>query len=280
MEGDDMSILDRLLDACVATDGPVADVRIGVHWTSVVVERRGTGSLPADEGAGTAHQLSAGLAATLTPEGWEHGRPWVREASRLKERTAAELAGLLRSESPTERSVGLAALNALHQVPPDGLNEGNADEILFRLGQGKRVAVIGHFPFVDRLREIAGACWVLELHPGPLDRPAEEAPELLPEADVVAITGMTLLNGTFESLVSLPKPDAFVMLLGPSTPLTPLFFDYGIDAVSGTVVMDIQAVLQAVSQGASFRQIPGKRLLTIFNPESIERWRDPSITST
>jgi hypothetical protein len=261
-----LGILDRLLAECVKTDGLVLDVRVGVHWTAVAVEREGN--------------PSAGLAATLTPEGWEHGRPWVREASRLRDMTAAQLAGLVTSDSPTERSVGLAALNALHSHPADAASEGNADEILHRLGRGKRVAVVGHFPFVDQLRELAETCWILELHPGPLDRPASEAPDLLPQADVVAITGMTLLNGTFETLVTLPRDDAFVLLLGPSTPLTPLFFEYGIDAVSGAVVADIPAVLQAVSQGASFRQIPGKRLLTITNPESVDRWRVPAITST
>jgi uncharacterized protein (DUF4213/DUF364 family) len=247
-----MGIIDQLLEACVVNDGRVLDVRIGAHWTAVVVEAQG--------------RVSAGLAATLTPQDWEHGRPWVREAGRLKNMTAAGMAALIKSESPTERSCGLAAINALYQPAPDTLSEGNADEILFTRGQGKRVAVIGHFPFVDRLRTVTEECWVLELHPGPGDRPASEAPHLLPQADVVAITGMTLLNGTFESLAALPRQDAFILLLGPSTPLTPLFFDYGIDAVSGTAVTDIPVVLDAVSQGANFRQISGKRLFTLFKP--------------
>ena len=248
-----MEILDRLLATCVTADGKVLDIRIGVHWTAVVVEAQG--------------QRRAGLAATQTPADWEHGRPFVSEAGRLTERRASELAGLLKSESPTERSVGLAALNALH-TPPDLLSEGNADQILLEKGRGKRVAVIGHFPFVERLCEIAETCWVLELHPGQADLPASEAPMLLPQADMVAITGMTLLNGTFEALVRLPRPDAYVMLLGPSTPFSSLFFEYGIHAVSGTVVVDIPAVLAAVSQGATFRQIPGKRLFTIFSGAS------------
>ncbi len=249
-----MEIIDRLLEACVVNDGRVLDVRIGAHWTAVVVETQG--------------RVSAGLASTLTPEGREHGRPNVRGAGNLKSMTAAGLAGLIKSDSQTERSIGLATINALYQPAPDTLSEGNADEILFERGKGKRVAVIGHFPFVDDLRAVSEECWVLELHPGPSDRPATEAPHLLPQADVVAITGMTLLNGTFESLAALPREDAFVLLLGPSTPLTPLFFDYGIDAVSGTVVTDIPVVLDAVSQGANFRQIAGKRLFTIFNPAS------------
>jgi len=53
-------------------------------------------------------------------------------------------------------------------------------------------------------------------------------------------------------------------LLGATTPLAPLFFEYGVDAISGTVVDDIALATAAVSQGANFRQIRGKRLLTLL----------------
>jgi len=86
---------------------------------------------------------------------------------------------------------------------------------------------------------------------------------VIPQADVVAITGTALINHTFGELVSLCRPDAYVIVLGGSTPLSPVLFHYGVHAVSGTRVVDIPAVLQAVSQGATFRQIPGKRLLTM-----------------
>jgi len=38
-----------------------------------------------------------------------------------------------------------------------------------------------------------------------------------------------------------------------------------VDAVSGTMVVDVPAVLRAVGEGATFRQIPGKRLLTLMH---------------
>ncbi len=110
-------------------------------------------------------------------------------------------------------------------------------------------------PKYGRSRELV---WVLELNPGPSDLPAERAPEIIPQADVVAITGMTLINGTFEALAALPRPGAYVVVLGPSTPLSPLLFEYGVDAISGAVITDISAALAAVSQGANFRQIPGE----------------------
>ncbi len=91
---------------------------------------------------------------------------------------------------------------------------------------------------------------------------AEAAPDLLPCADLVAITSSSLVNGTFDGLLALCPPHATVMLLGPSTPLSPALFDYGVDILSGARVVDEAAVLRTVGQGASFRQVEGVRLLT------------------
>jgi hypothetical protein len=65
--------------------------------------------------------------------------------------------------------------------------------------------------------------------------------------------------------MALRRPEALTMLLGPSTPLTPLLFGTGIDLLSGAIVENIDAVLAAVSQGAGFRQIhrAGVKLVTL-----------------
>ena len=109
----------------------------------------------------------------------------------------------------------------------------------------------------------ASECGVLELHPGPGDLPAERAADVLPQADVVALTGTALVNHTFDDLIELCRPDAFVIVLGGSAPLTPLLLECGVDAVAGTLVVDATAALQTVAQGATFPQIKGKRLLTM-----------------
>lgn len=54
-----------------------------------------------------------------------------------------------------------------------------------------------------------------------------------------------------------------MIMLGDTTPLSPVLFDYGVDAVSGTKVVHTEVVLQCVSQGANFRQIRGTRRLTL-----------------
>ena len=188
----------------------------------------------------------------------------MREAGNLIGQRGAELAALAGSDSLTERSIGFAALNALVHVDQTICREVNAEHLIMEQGIGRRVAIVGHFPFVPRVRAAANACWVLELNPLPGDLPAAQAADVLPQADVVAITGMSLVNGTFEALAALCRPEAFVVLLGATTPLSPLLFDYGVNAISGTLVEDIPAALVAVSQGANFRQIPGKRLVTMM----------------
>jgi len=46
-----------------------------------------------------------------------------------------------------------------------------------------------------------------------------------------------------------------VAMLGPSTPLSPILFDFGIAIVSGTIVDDPHATLLEVGQGISLHQL-------------------------
>ena len=74
-----------------------------------------------------------------------------------------------------------------------------------------------------------------------------------------------LINHTFDALVHLCRPDAFLLLLGPSAPLSPVLLEAGVRAVSGSLVTEPELVLRSVGQGATFRQIKragGLRLLT------------------
>ena len=86
---------------------------------------------------------------------------------------------------------------------------------------------------------------------------------LLPQADIVGITGTAFTNHTLEHLLGLCSPNAYVVILGGTTPLSPVLFDHGVSAISGTLVTDTETVLRCVSQGATFRQIKGVRLLTM-----------------
>jgi uncharacterized protein (DUF4213/DUF364 family) len=194
----------------------------------------------------------------------------------LLKHSGRELTDLLRSSNTLEASIGMAAFNALLDVDENACREVNAEEVILEQGAGRRVAIVGHFPFVERVRQAASECWVIELHPHPGDLGAEWASEVLPQADVVALTGTSLINHTFDELIRLCRPDAFTLLLGPSAPLSPLLSDAGVDCVSGTLVTEPERVLRSLSQGATFRQIKragGLRLLTYTKNSESETLR-------
>jgi len=246
-----MNLLSDLLDTL--PDGRVADVSIGLHWTAVVIDLHG--------------QLRCGLASTIYRD-HQHGTPDVPQAGELETLSARELAAFAQSDQPTLTSVGFAAVNALLPQQPGSWVDKNAENVIAAHGAGRSVALIGHFPFVERLRSRVGQLVVLELNPWQGDLPVSAADKVLPEAQVVAITGTALLNHTLDGLLGLCAPDALVILLGPSVPLSPLLFDQGIDILCGSIVTSINPVLAAVRQAATFRQVrrAGVRLVTITRP--------------
>jgi len=93
--------------------------------------------------------------------------------------------------------------------------------------------------------------------------PEKEADRILPQCDVVGITGTSFINHTLAGLLNLCKK-AFVVLIGPTSPLSPILFDYGIDAICGSKVVDEDKVIQSISQGATFKEVSGVRLLTLL----------------
>jgi uncharacterized protein (DUF4213/DUF364 family) len=236
-------------------EGRVADVRMGLHWTAVVAEVGG--------------ERRCGLASTLTGPHEHDGRPPVPLAGELESLTAYELAELVLTGEPELSSLGVAAMNALLPREPQAWREGNAEDVLTRLGRHKRTALIGHFPFVPRLRQTLDHLDVIERVPREGDLPEAVADQVLPQAEVVAITGMAFVNHSLDNLLSLCSPEATVMLLGPSSPMSRVLFETSVGLISGSIVTDIEPVLKAVSQGANFRQVhhAGVRLVTIARPE-------------
>jgi len=235
-----MNLNEELLQTILP--GKILAVQVGLSRTAVLAE--------------TEDGIRCGLAATVsTPKLDHHRQPAVSKAGHLHEMSSQELAGLIDSPSFTEAAIGYAAVNALLPRDWSQWTELKAEDHLFEHGAGKNVAIVGHFPFVDQLRPLVKNLWVLELEPKDGDLPADAAPEIIPQAEIVAITAMTLINKTFDDLIKLRKPNAEVTLLGPSTPLSPVLYRHGVDVISGTIVTDPQAVITGIGQGISFRQL-------------------------
>ncbi len=170
------------------------------------------------------------------------------------------LHGLLDGLSATgvdHRTACLAVAAADALLPGSDAVERKAQELILSRGVGKHVAVVGHFPFVERMGPAFASFSVLELSPRPGDLPASEASRILPMAQVVAVTASTLVNGTLGGLLDACAPGAFVILAGPSAPFATCLFDFGIDAVAGCLVRDAGAVMAGVADGHPFRRLSG-----------------------
>lgn len=244
------ALFDRLLSDL--PDGELVSVQVGLYWTAVVVKVNG--------------ETCCGLAATMSDESHHYtNEPAIPRAGCLAELTPRGLAELVYSDRSPEVSIGMAAVNALLPRLKNRWIDIHAEEIIARYGAGRNVVMVGHFPFASRLRPHVGTLRILEQNPQEGDLPDGSAPEIVPQADVLAITAMTLLNHTFDGLVALRRPGALTLLIGPTTPLSPILFEHGVSIISGAVVDDIETTLLGVTQGANFHQLHsmGVRLVSM-----------------
>jgi uncharacterized protein (DUF4213/DUF364 family) len=234
------NILDSLLSS-LSEDRMVREVHTCVFWTAVLSKH-------------------CGLASTFHEPHPSH-RP-VKDAGSLTELSALELAEYARSDNVLEASIGMAAINSLIDIDEARCIEQNAFDVLARKGKGKNIAVVGHFPWIPKLRRIAKTLSVVEQRPQEGDLPPEAAEEVLAQADAVGITGTSFENHTVDRLLDLSR-NSFIVMLGPTTPLSPVLFDYGVDILAGTKVVEPDKTIRSISQGAMFTQVEGVRLVTM-----------------
>jgi len=246
-----MKIVEDLLTATFSnsSDCPITDVLIGLHWTGV-------------------HSYSLGLAATQ-PEKECCFAEDIRDAGSLQEKSAFELAEYLRSPRPLEACVGMAALNSCLNIDGNKAVELNARDLIMRRGMGKRITLIGHYAFTEQIRNIAEKLWVLELNPNPGDLPTSDAPQYLPQSDVIGITATTLTNGTFENFRGLFPTHALVVMMGPTTPLSTVLFDHGIHVVAGIRVTQPLTVMRLIGQCSPLHRPIGMQRLTFLRDKSL-----------
>jgi uncharacterized protein (DUF4213/DUF364 family) len=186
---------------------------------------------------------------------------------KLRGRRAADLAREALSGHGIRRTVGIATVNALADYcwqcrpHPDvelrhGVDAFDATEIR----HSDRVVVVGAFvPFLKELKRRDQAFLVLEQDPAtlkadelPFFRPAEQAAEILPNADVVLITGSTLVSNTLEHLLALTRPAARVTVVGPTVGMLPdAFLARGADVLGCVRITEPDPFLDLLAEGGS-----------------------------
>ncbi|MCG8509613.1 MAG: DUF2478 domain-containing protein [Rhodospirillales bacterium] len=219
-------------------DIPAKRVLIGFNW--VLVESA--------EGCGLAQTPDRGRSACRK----------IADASSLRGRPLRDLAGLIHSLDGIEAAIGLAAINAHYNRfdltgPPDNGLEDFAPS-------GEPITVIGRFP---NLGERLGNVTIIEREPADGETPDWAAPWVLPESEYVIATASTLVNRSLPGLIEACN-NAEIAIVGPSAPLTPRLFDYGISRLGGLVIEDVEGAATAIAEGGSVKAIkPFARMVTL-----------------
>jgi uncharacterized protein (DUF4213/DUF364 family) len=190
---------------------------------------------------------------------------------RIKGMAAAKTIADIAGTSGIERALAVATVNALADLVAERRAQSGADlgaEVIENMDAfdaadvtaADKAVVIGAFaPFLRELRKRGTSYWVLEKDPStlkpielPFFRPAQEAAAVVPDADVVFITGTTLVNDTLDTLVALAKPSARLVVAGPTVTMLPdAFFARRCDILGGVKITDPDSLLDVLALGGS-----------------------------
>jgi len=228
--------------AGLAHDRTVADVRIGLCYTAVLLD---------DGSAGVAYTFKECL-----PPGCD-----VFQGKRpIAGKTASETLAYLSSPDLLERAVGLATANALINHSHEELVAGDILDVL-ACGADDRVGMVGYFPplvpvLKPKVRELLVFEALLKDTPGVYTE--DKAPALLPTCTVAIITATTLINNTLSPLLKACGNCRAVAIVGATTPLAPeVFKQNGVTLLSGVVVTDSLGILRQVSEGGGMGSFKG-----------------------
>jgi uncharacterized protein (DUF4213/DUF364 family) len=216
-------------------DKPAGAVSVGARYTAVRVGDR------------------VGVARTMRVD--------AQEVSDLDELAGKKLAHLILSEDPIEASIGAAAINA-QTLPRGNLSSGNIFKKIIKMaGRFDSIGVVGWFPFV---RHLEGTVHVFEKRPREGCLPSSEAEIILPGCDLVVITGSAFVNRTLERLLKISN--GFTMVIGPSTPLSPVLFEYGAGLLAG-IISNSEHIMEIVGHDGGTKDFIGFADSVIMEPE-------------
>ena len=235
------ALYNQMINA-IPEDVLVRDYCLGTHWSYV----------DTDSGMGIA--WTAGGGAPRTYKGDLRGRQ-LREVAQLAKSWCFEEAtlGIAALNAWYSQRDKLDALGARYDEPvdlPDGTRRKmDAFELHADQMPGKNVVVVGHFPHLERVVEHGANLTILERNVRSADDTPDPACEyVMPQADLAFITGVTFINKTAPRLLQLAR-NARTVMVGPSVVMSPILFEYDVDMLAGSVVVDPEKVRFAVTNG-------------------------------
>jgi uncharacterized protein (DUF4213/DUF364 family) len=204
-------------------------------------------------------------------------------AGRLKGMHATDTFEYLDQPAPIKRAIAIATLNALS----DGIWRNNPDEGkgVYRIACGddiftgidlqevnKAVVVGALIPVIKEIKEHQIPYRIAELDTRTLKAEElpffvrqEDLPGELASADLVIISGTTLINDTLESILDQCNPTSSIMVIGPTATMLPeSFFKRKVSMLAGNRVIEQDEILDVLSEGGSGYHFYGHSSLKVM----------------
>ena len=222
-------IYDRLIEA-IPDELTAVEVVCGMTWTMV---------RSSDDAIGLAMTTNV---CTLPAEKRGFAGMPLKEAARQ-----------VKSWNLIEAGIGMAAINAYYNSERR-LNEMNTRQNDKRFCTfdipfgGKNVTMVGNIRHPEGMFDSAKSLRVLERSIVPGTYPDSAAEYYIPDSELVIITGSAFVNKTMPRLLELAD-NADVIITGPSTPMSPVMFEYGVRRLTGLVITDKKGCFDFVTEG-------------------------------
>lgn len=180
--------------------------------------------------------------------------------------TGQKLISLLESDKPL-KALDTLKISALNAISSQLLMESeykileDTDPIdLIDLSGHKTITLVGGFhSYIQKISGTANKLYVLELDETVLREehkkyyvPAGEYTKVLPESDIIIITGLTLVNNTIDGLIDSVSPKSQVIVAGPSSCLLPdVLFENKVNIIGATRITDPDQAFAVAAQAGS-----------------------------
>jgi uncharacterized protein (DUF4213/DUF364 family) len=197
--------------------------------------------------------------------------PWT---GKFRGRPVDDFLETVFDKSPIKRAIGIAVVNALSascwdQDPPRDYSIERGSDALdtVEIPDEAEVVVVGALvPILKRLKERGKPYAVIEMDPRTLKQdelpfwvPVERTAEVVANADLLVVTGTSILFHSLEPILAAVKRGAQVVVVGPTASMLPgAFFRRGVSVLGGDLVYRPDELLDILSEGGSGYHFFGK----------------------
>jgi uncharacterized protein len=180
------------------------------------------------------------------------------------------------SSDPIAVSRAIALINALNSREAASLPEDPKNNALLEIidpCKGRKIVMVGYFRPIAKLLEKSGVDLYICDHKECIGSDQELYDKLAGWAEALILTSASIVNGTFDTVLSHRSDHIPVILMGPTTPLVPSVFEpYDITLLAGTVPVNSASTHRVVRQGGGTRDFQqfGKKVSIVIPGRSTD----------